>query len=361
MVCLSILKDNNFRLVSAYGVIFGWVSAGVLKSIADLEFKPDQFMYLLLPPIVLYSGLKFNSSRLERTFGTSMAFAWLGTIGTALWVSLGLWGVSSVQPWIVAFWIGSILSPTDPVGTLDMMRHQKRMGDVRTVLEHESLLNDAVAVLLVHMARHAWLLEREMTKTEAFEIITMALLLTVAASALGAAVAYIVSFIQTPNTVAILGMLIFSFSESFGASGIITLFVYGATLSRMGVDEATFKTIRNVSEMSELYVYVAMGFVFVLADVEYIKLGLHAIAACVTGRIINVMLFGLMARTCGVRWSLKELLLMSTCGMRGAVSLALAVYAPEPLQAMFVTITVMEVIASMFYTILMTNFITRAL
>lgn len=354
MLCLSLLKDHEIPLISAYGIIIGWVSASILH----LEFKVEQFMYLLLPPIVLYSGLKFNVDNVRTTFCTSMAFAWLGTIGTALWVGLGLWSVSDLS-WVVAFWIGSILSPTDPVGTLDMMRYNTGTRRVRMVLEHESLLNDAVAVLLVHVARQAWSINID--KQQAAEIMSAALLKTFAGSCMGISVAYIFSFLQTPNTICITGMLLFSFSEFFGASGIITLFVYGATLSYLSVNERVLEAVKNVSEISELYVYVAMGFVFVMADIEFVKLGLHAIVACISGRLMNVMLYGTISSLCGVQWNLKELMLMSTCGMRGAVSLALAVYAPESLRAMYVTITVMEVIFSMFYTVLMNKFINTAL
>lgn len=351
----------NFRIISAYGMVLGWGMAGIVKSMGLplVEFKPDQFMYLLLPPIVLCSGFKFNGRRAQNTFGTSMAFAWLGTIGTTLWVSLALWSISDIEPWIVAFWIGAILSPTDPVGTLDMLRHVHDMEDVCMVLEHESLINDAVSVILVHMANHAYKLQ--MTKAEAIEIVAVAMGMTAVSFAIGVVFAYLISKIQSLPNVAICGMMMFSFSELIGASGIITLFVYGVALSKFGIEREIFETVKNVSEMCEIYVYVTMGFTFVMVDAQYISIGLNAVAACITGRMMNVFLFGTLSSLCGVKWSIKKILFMSTCGMRGAVSLALAVQSPDMFRTMFITITVIEVVASVIYTIIMNGFINNAL
>ena len=79
-------------------------------------------------------------------------------------------------------------------------------------------------------------------------------------------------------------------------------------------------------------------------------MGVTAIIATYVGRIINVFFFNGVVRIGGVKWDLKQTIFMSVCGMRGAVSLALAVSAPASLRPMMVTITVMEVIFSMIST-----------
>ena len=56
-----------------------------------------------------------------------------------------------------------------------------------------------------------------------------------------------------------------------------------------------------------------------------------------------------------IQWCLEELLLMSSCGMRGAVSLALAISAPAELKGMMVTATVTVVIVSMITTSIATH------
>ena len=87
--------------------------------------------------------------RSKGNYRPSLVLAWLGTVGTALWVALGLWTSAGIERGLA--WIGSILSPTEPVGTLDLMEFYAKQ--LMVILEHESLLNDAVAVMLVHTAK----------------------------------------------------------------------------------------------------------------------------------------------------------------------------------------------------------------
>ena len=98
-----------------------------------------------------------------------------------------------------------------------------------------------------------------------------------------------------------------------------------------------------------------MGGVVVQSSWVFWKEGITAIIATVIGRIINVFFFGYFSRIGGVIWNLEEILFMSVCGMRGAVSLALAISSPSSLRTLFVTITVMEVLFSMVFTSYMAN------
>ncbi len=363
MILVLHLKHKGYVPASLYGMVLGGLACWLVNTIAGpdsdpLQFKPEQFMFVLLPPIVLNSGLKFKWNEANGTIGTSILLAWLGTIGSALWIALGLWAKSNVEPWIVAFWIGSILSPTDPVGTLDQMKSLRDNIPVRLVLEHESLLNDAVAVILVHTSHRAWNLSQTLTKTETMEIVAVAMGLTVLSIITGATSARICIWLNRTDPIFILvvGMFVFSFCEGITASGIIALFVFGATLTHYSTAIEAAKTVEYISDFSETYVYITMGGVITQTSFDYINFGITAICAAFVGRVLNVFLFSKLAKIGGVSWSYDEILFMSVCGMRGAVSLALAVSAPSSLRTMFVTITVMEVLFSMIFTTLASGY-----
>ena len=356
------LREYGYVPLSFYGMILGGLAMASIRYVINpasepLEFDTEQFMYVLLPPIVLNSGLKFKWSEAQETIGTSLVLAWLGTMGTALWIAFGLWSTADIEPWIVAFWIGSILSPTDPVGTLDQMSKLRQRLPIRFVLEHESLLNDAVAVMLVHTSHRAWKLNEQMTKIESMEIIAVALGLTALAAFIGGLAAFILYKLYKikPLFVLTIGMFVFSVCESIGASGIISLFVFGAVISSWGECPDTRSIVQHIADFSETYVYISMGGVVVQSSWVFWKEGITAIIATVIGRIINVFFFGYFSRIGGVIWNLEEIIFMSVCGMRGAVSLALAISSPSSLRTLFVTITVMEVLFSMVFTSYMAN------
>mgnify|MGYP001460363550 CR=1 FL=1 len=119
--------------------------------------------------------------------------------------------------------------------------------------------------------------------------------------------------------------------------------------------EKILEICEYVSDLSETYVYVTIGGVVTQIDTSYIPIGVAAAFACLIGRIINIFLFGYLMRIGNIRWCLEELLLMSSCGMRGAVSLALAISAPAELKGMMVTATVTVVIVSMMATSIATR------
>ena len=100
---------------------------------------------------------------------------------------------------------------------------------------------------------------------------------------------------------------------------------------------------------------VTIGGVVTQINTTYIPIGIAAAFACVIGRIINIFLFGYLMRIGHVHWSSEELLLMSSCGMRGAVSLALAISSPYELKEMVVTTTVTVVIVTMMTTSIATR------
>lgn len=358
MSLVLILRSMGFLPVSFYGMLLGGLAMIIVQWIttavnADpLDFDTEQFMYVLLPPIVLNSGLKFKWSEARQTIGTSLVLAWFGTFGTALWVALGLWTSAGIEPWIIAFWIGSILSPTDPVGTLDQMASLTQRLPIRLVLEHESLLNDAVAVMLVHTAKRTWYLNQQLTKIETMEVIAVALGLTVLAALIGGLFAFVLYKMDNikPLFVLCFGMFVFSVCESLGASGIISLFVFGASVTALEEVESVYQIVQYLADFSETYVYISMGAVMVQSSWIYWKEGLMAIIATFTARIMNVFIFSATSRFGGVKWNMEETLFMSVCGMRGAVSLALAISSPPSIRTLFVTITVMEVLFSMIFT-----------
>jgi CPA1 family monovalent cation:H+ antiporter len=364
MVFVMLMKRMGYTPVSGYGMAMGAFVCFTVNTLAGeaenpLKFEPEQFMYVLLPPIVLHSGLKFNWADAKETLPTSLVFAWLGTLGTAVWVAFGVWTVAGVNGGIVAFWIGSIVSPTDPVGTLDQM---KALGDnpIRLVLEHESLLNDAVAVMLVHTSERAWKMSTTMTQTETMEIVSVALGMTVLSIAFGTVAAFLIRNVIDPQLSIVVGMFLFSLCESIQASGIIALFVFGGAIRIFTREDEHIKILeisKYVADLSETYVYVTIGGVVTQIDFSYMYVGLHAALACMVGRTINTFIFGYTMRVTSIRWRHDELTLMSACGMRGAVSLALAVSAPDELKPMMLTATVIVVVLSMISTSVATFFL----
>ena len=79
-----------------------------------------------------------------------LVFATLG-VAISVAVSAGLMyaGIDHPGfPWLAALLAGAILAATDPISVVNLLRSEQAPEDIATLVEGESLLNDAAAAVL---------------------------------------------------------------------------------------------------------------------------------------------------------------------------------------------------------------------
>ncbi|KAJ2914019.1 hypothetical protein MD484_g6391, partial [Candolleomyces efflorescens] len=119
-----------------------------------LTFKHTLFFNLLLPPIILNSGYELKQENFFRNFASIIVFAFVGTFISAVGVGvlvhiysfLGIEGMDLSLVECLTF--GSTLSATDPVTILAIFNQYKVDPKLYTVIFGESLLNDAVSIVM---------------------------------------------------------------------------------------------------------------------------------------------------------------------------------------------------------------------
>lgn len=140
----------------------GLVIRNTDDSIRDMvSFDYQIFFNLLLPPIILSSGYELHQANFFRNIGTILTFAFAGTflsavvIGGILWLytRIPLEGLS--MSWIDAISVGATLSATDPVTILAIFNSYKVDPKLYTIIFGESILNDAIAIVIFESAQKA--------------------------------------------------------------------------------------------------------------------------------------------------------------------------------------------------------------
>jgi solute carrier family 9 (sodium/hydrogen exchanger), member 6/7 len=136
------------------------VTAG--DSISELvSFDYQIFFNLLLPPIILSSGYELHQANFFRNIGTILTFAFAGTflsavvIGVLLWLYTRLPLESINMTWTDAISVGATLSATDPVTILAIFNTYKVDPKLYTIIFGESILNDAIAIVIFESAQKA--------------------------------------------------------------------------------------------------------------------------------------------------------------------------------------------------------------
>lgn len=124
-----------------------------------VSFDYQFFFNLLLPPIILASGYELHQANFFRHIGVILTFAFAGTFISAIVLGLFLY-LSTMIPldrlqvsFVEAISVGATLSATDPVTILAIFNSYKVDPKLYTVIFGESILNDAIAIVIFDTAQ----------------------------------------------------------------------------------------------------------------------------------------------------------------------------------------------------------------
>ena len=135
-------------------VLAGLFIAILQRAPVGAELHPDLVFYIILPPVLFRAGLLIDVKSLARHWFPVCLVTCAGTILTTILVGVVIHGflspdlISAEMAWVAAFMIGAMVSPTDPVSVMPIIRSIRLPKSIRTTIEGESLFNDGVAVVL---------------------------------------------------------------------------------------------------------------------------------------------------------------------------------------------------------------------
>ena len=142
------------RLLVPYPIllVLGGLALAFIPGIPEVALEPDLVFVLFLPPI-LWGAAYFTSLR---DFRRNLRAIGTLAIGLVLLTTLAVgWVAHAIIPgisWAAAFCLGAIVSPPDAVAATAVMSRIGVPRTVITVLEGESLVNDASALVLYRAA-----------------------------------------------------------------------------------------------------------------------------------------------------------------------------------------------------------------
>ncbi|KAL9839375.1 LOW QUALITY PROTEIN: sodium/hydrogen exchanger 5 [Geothlypis trichas] len=150
----SVVPESCLLILLGLGL--GGIVLAVAKK-AEYQLEPNMFFLFLLPPIVLDSGYFMPSRLFFDNIGAILTYAVVGTLwnsfatGTALWGlhRAGSWVDPGVEAGLMDFLLfGSLISAVDPVAVLAVFEEVHVNETLFIIVFGESLLNDAVTVVL---------------------------------------------------------------------------------------------------------------------------------------------------------------------------------------------------------------------
>ena len=132
-------------------LVAGGLALALVPGVPTVELEPDLVLTIFLPPL-LYSAAFFSDLRALRQDIRPISLISIGlVIVTAVVVAVAAHVVIDMS-WPMSFALGAIVSPTDPVAATALMRRVGAPRRIVNVIEGESLINDAAALVLYRTA-----------------------------------------------------------------------------------------------------------------------------------------------------------------------------------------------------------------
>ena len=347
---------RHFRFPYPIALVIGGGAMGFIPNLPQPEFDPQFILVLVLPPI-LYQAALLTSWRDFKADIRPIGLLAIGlVIATTLAVGVTLKLLVPECPWAAAFVLGAIVSPPDAVASTAILSRLSIPRRVVTILEGESLVNDASGLVIYKFAVAAVMTgvfslvdaSVQFVEVAAGGIaigVVLALLFVAIHKRLGDTMIEVLTTLAAPYVAYIL-------AESLHMSGVLAVVAAGLVRGRYSPEIVSAEMRIIARSVWNLLVFLLNSLVFMLiglqlSDVTERLGGIPAVELVVVGALVSAVailvrfawihpaawLSRALGRLKGQDEVLpeKQLIIMSWCGMRGIVSLAAALALPVTL------------------------------
>jgi monovalent cation/hydrogen antiporter len=354
---ISMLTMLSHKLRIPYPIFL--VIAGLLISlvpgIPSVSLDPN-FVFLIFLPPLLYAAA-WNTSwkdfwKMKRPISL-LSFGLV--IFTSAAVALVSHAIIPDFPLAYGFLLGGIISPPDAVAATSVLQGMKIPKRVITILEGESLVNDASSLIVFRFALIA-ILTGQFHLGEAGKTFLLVACLGIL---IGVAIGYVIYIIHrflptTPSIDAAITLvtpyIMYITAEHFHYSGVLSVVSGGLFLTYRSHKMFSYESRLQLSSLWETLIFLLNGFVFILIGLQLTEIIKGLGNSSVGEAIVYAVVISLLTIIIRVIWvfpnaylprilfkSIREtetrpswqaVLLVAWSGMRGVVSLAAALAVP---------------------------------
>jgi monovalent cation/hydrogen antiporter len=355
-----ILAAAARRVAAPYPVFLalGGAVLALLPVGPSFALPPELALALFVAPVLLDAAYDASLRDLRDNWAPVTGLVVFAVSITTVAVAVVVRGLVPEMPWAPAIALGAIVAPPDAVAATAVLRQLRPPHRILTVLEGESLLNDASALLIYRLAVGA-------VAANGFSAaaVAPAFLLAIAGSVIvGPALGWLALKLLTriehiPTAIIVQFVTTFGvwlLAEHLGLSAVLTMVCYAVTVARTAPERTPARLRIPTYAVWETVVFAlnVLAFIFIGLQIRPILDGLAAsergqhfgVAAAVVVTVIVVRMAWHMSFNAVVRWrhrrfgfhpprpmlrpTVQSGLVISWAGMRGIVSLAAALALP---------------------------------
>ncbi|XP_020795955.1 sodium/hydrogen exchanger 1 [Boleophthalmus pectinirostris] len=389
-VLLASLMKLGFHLIprlsnivpeSCLLIVVGLLVGGLIR-LAGEEVPPvmnaDVFFLCLLPPIILDAGYFLPIRPFMENLGTILMFAVVGTLWNAFFVGGLLYAVCQINPGypsdlhqlelLPCLLFGSIISAVDPVAVLAVFEEIHINELLHILVFGESLLNDAVTVVLYHLFEE-YAGAGTVTVLDGFLGIVSFLVVALGGVLVGAIYGLLAAFtsrftshmrVIEPLFVFVYSYMAYLSAEMFHLSGIMALIACGAVMKPYVEANISHKSHTTIKYFLKMWSSVSETLIFIFLGVATVDGKHHSwnwifvtatVFLCLVARVMGVVgLTCIINKFRMVKLTTKDQFIIAYGGLRGAIAFSLGFLLSDvhfPKKDMFLT----AIITVIFFTV----------
>lgn len=357
-ILLALLMKLGFHIIprvshvvpeSCLLIFVGLLVGGIIKAMQEKAPVLDSklFFLYLLPPIILDAGYFLPIRPFTENLGTILVFAVVGTLWNAFFIGGMMFAVCQIKAAQVShvdllscLLFGSIVSAVDPVAVLAVFEEIHINELLHILVFGESLLNDAVTVVLYHLFEefsHAG----TVTVGDAFLGVVSFFVVSVGGIMVGVVYGILGAFTSrfTSHTRVIEPLFVFLYSymaylsaEVFHLSGIMSLIACGVVMRPYMEANISHKSYTTIKYFLKMWSSVSETLIFIFLGVSTVE-GPHnwnwifvisTLVLCLVSRVLGVIgLTFIINKFRIVKLTKKDQFIVAYGGLRGAIAFSL--------------------------------------
>lgn len=312
----------------------------------EYEATPELILAIFVPPLLFEAAFHVDLTQLRENLAPILILAVPGVLLTTLLVG-GLTALGAGMAFGTAIVFGALIAATDPVAVVSLFRALGVPQKLALTVEGESLFNDGTAIVVYRIALAAALTGIFDPLLGVYDFLRVSLGGMGVGLALGWITAQLVARLEDRLIVSSLTTILafgsYLAAEYFHVSGVLAVVIAGLVCGNVGMAGASPSTKIMLFNLWEYLAFLSNSIVFLLIGLN-VNLGLlldnlGAIAVAVPAVLGSraVVVYGLSAlgrllgRVPAIRIGWQHVLFWG--GLRGAISLALALSLPVAMPA----------------------------
>jgi Na+/H+ antiporter len=273
IILALVMLANRLRLAYPIVLVLGGLALSFTSTFSKVTIDPESVFFIFLPPLLYEAAWQVSWKEFWKWRRVITSFAFPIVILTSCVIAFVSWAFIPGFTLALGFLLGGIISPPDAISATTIMRQVKVPKAMMSIIEGESLLNDASSLIVFRFALAAVITGQFHLQEAVGSFFLVIIIGTLIGLAIGCIFYAIHRWLPTTSSIEIMLTLVtpycmYYFAEHFHFSGVLAVVSGGLLLSSQRQKMLSYRSrIEGVNVWANL-AFVLNGLVFLLIGLQ---------------------------------------------------------------------------------------------